>query len=117
MVLALLALAGCGGEKTFDAAEFVDALNERGAGLVLGDTLPNEQEGVEIYGVEIQGGGAGSISVTEDAETGKAEYERCEAAPTLLCYRASNTVLLLEDDLSPESLAALESAVRGVAEE
>lgn len=114
---ALAALAGCGGEKTFDAEGFTDALNEEGAGLVLGGTLPNQQESVDVYGIALEDGGGGSITVTENVAAGEAEYDRCEAAPTLLCYRASNVVLILEDGLSPESRASLEAALRGVATE
>jgi hypothetical protein len=51
------------------------------------------------------------LTVTEDSETGLAEYQQCEAAATLLCYRAANVVAIFEDTLPPEDRSRLDAAV------
>jgi hypothetical protein len=114
-----LVLAGCGGgdETEFDAEGFVDALNAGGAGLELGDELANTQEGVEVRAVKVTRAGGGSIVVAADEEAGRAEHARCEAAVTLLCYRAANVVLLLEDELAPPERMRLEAAFTALAED
>lgn len=112
-------LAGCGGdgETTFDAEGFVAAVNAGGAGLELGDELPNTQEGVEVREVKVTRAGGGSIVVAADEEAGRAEHTRCEAAVTLLCYRAANVVLLLEDELAPPERMRLEAAFTALADD
>lgn len=112
-------LAGCGGGdgQTFDAEGFTEALNENGAGIELGEELSNEQEGVEVREVSLNGASGGSIIVAADEEAGRAERARCEAAVTLLCYRAANVVLILEDELDEAERARLEAAFMGLAEE
>lgn len=126
--LAALAIAGCGGDddgRTFTAEEFVSEMNERGADLVLGEPLETNREGADVFAVafasESEPGatapehGGGSLTVTEDAEAGLAEYERCEAAASILCYRANNVVVLLAGDFEPAETKALESALRKLA--
>ena len=71
----LLAVAGgsvigCGGEPRFTTEEFVDGVVSQGVKLRLGEPLATEEEGKELYAVEL--------------------------APDLLCYRAANVVVVLE---------------------
>lgn len=119
--------AGCGEDtRLFDAEELVDAINEEGAEVELGDELVSQQEGVEVFafgfadhpgnagGGEAHGSG-GSLVITPDDETGVAEYERCESAVTLLCYRASNVVMILEKEASREDTARIEAAITSLA--
>lgn len=138
-----LLAGGCGeGEETFTAAEFVDRANASGAGLELREELVSTQGDVEIWSVSFTGGaappgqpgaadnaspgtgatgtdlghGAGSLAVAADAEAGSAEFERCEAAASLVCFRAANVVVRLEG-ATPDEIARLESAVRAMESE
>jgi hypothetical protein len=56
------------------------------------------------------GHGGGTLAITADADAGLAEYERCENAVTLLCFRAANAVLFFESSLDPADRARLERA-------
>jgi len=105
---------GCGGEVTFDADGFVEALNAEGVEIELGGALVNDQEGVEVREVSFNRV-SGTLVVTASEETGTAEYERCETAVTLLCYRAQNVVLMFEDEIDPAKRTRLESAFRALA--
>jgi hypothetical protein len=135
LATAVALASGCGGGDTFDAEEFVAAVNEEGANLVLGDELHTEQPEVETYQVrfarvatgqdEAQEGapsaadahGAGSLIVTPDEETAQAEYDRCEAALSFTCFRAANVALFMTGTIPLEDLASLEEAFRGLASE
>jgi hypothetical protein len=115
-VLGALLAPACGGERSFEAEEFVSALNEHGAGLELGEPLSSQGPAHEIHAVGLassatQVHGGGSLAVTENVADAEAEYERCESAASLICYRAANVVLRLEE-VSPEQQAQLESAFR-----
>ena len=77
--LIVLLVSGCGGERSFEADEFVDEANRAGAALVLGEPLTSLEEGADVYVVsfeeapapEVSAGHAhsgGSLVVTEDAE-------------------------------------------------
>jgi hypothetical protein len=138
----LVALAGCGsGERTFDAQDFAAELSDRGVTLELGEPLQSESETVDaVYGVDIadgeasngaqagdgSGGGGkgeeahppgGSLTITSDSDAAVAEYQRCEAAVSLLCYRAANALLVFDDALPPEDQARVERAIRALGEE
>jgi hypothetical protein len=127
------ALAGCGSDPTtFTAEEFVAEMNERGAGLVLGEPLLSAGGAGEVYELELAESGAtgatgpegvegehvgASVTVLEDPDAGLAEYERCESAATLLCFRVANVVMIFEGALLPADLERLESAVRAMESE
>ena len=126
-----LAVAGCGGERTYEPSEFVEEANAEGAGLVLGEPLTSIEEGVDVYALSFEeepgghdeaepGGHAhsgGSLIVTEDADAAREEHARCEQAVTLVCYRAANVVLLFDADPSDEHVAKVDSAIRALATE
>jgi hypothetical protein len=130
--LALLAVAagvaalGCGDEPAFDAAGFAAAANEHGAGLELGSELTTTEEGKSVHaiafeeppgaeaggaGADPHGHGGGSLTVTEDDAAGLAEYQRCESAATLICFRAANVAIAIESEAEPEQLARLRRAI------
>jgi hypothetical protein len=134
---ALLAgsVTGCGDETTFTADELVTEVNDRGAGIRLGEPLTTSQEDVELYALRLAGGGAvpglppgdagsaptdvhggGTLTITEDDDAALAEYERCESAVSLVCFRAANAVLIFEGAVPNQDLARIESAVRSMAE-
>jgi hypothetical protein len=126
-----IAIAGCGESRpAFSAQELVDQANANGAGLVLGEPLDIEREGAEAHEVTFEevgaahadeasehGHGGGTLTITADADAGLAEYERCESAATLLCFRAANAVLFFESSLDPGDRGRLEQALMRMASE
>ena len=93
----------------------MDELNANGARIkITDDVLTNEEEGVDVLPVTAAGEG-GSITATQSDEDAQAEYQQCEAAGTLICFRAANATLALED-ATPETIARLESAFSGLAD-
>jgi len=117
-----LAAAACGGERTFEPEEFVEEANSKGAGLELGEPLISTREGLEVYELRLIAAvqatrkehASGSLIVAEDPEKALAEYHRCEAAATLICYRAANVVLALEGGESAPGLASVDRAIRAL---
>jgi hypothetical protein len=122
-------IAACGGERTFDAEEFVTELNDEGATLALGEPLPGSDRGIELYalsfteadGAEVGEPGedehsGGTLALTADAEAAAAEFRRCDRAVTLTCYRAANAVLYFEGEPTDPGIAAVDTAIRALAE-
>jgi hypothetical protein len=120
---------GCGGseeERTFSAAEFVEAVNAEGVELRLGEPLVTDDEDSELYAVELKSvsslpgaeGGSrveGSLSVSPDGSGADEEIASCEQAADLLCYRVANVVVVLEGGgIEAQQLAV---AARRLAEE
>jgi hypothetical protein len=104
-------LLGCG-EKTLSAKEFVDAVREEGVELALDEELFfTEDEDKELYGLEVQplrgaGAGAGghqahtsgSLAVYDEVDQAREGLEQCRSSADLVCYRAANIVVILEDN-------------------
>jgi hypothetical protein len=121
---ALLALAGCGVPYD-DAESFVDAANAEGAGMELGPSLSSSNPDYEIYAVELEGAeeptearepgqahlGGGSLTVTPSEDEAIGEYEECEAAVSLVCWRAGNVALVLENEIGSEERARVNEAI------
>ena len=113
---AVVAVAGCGSdERTFTAEELTAEVEENGAALELGEALTTDQEGLELHAVELSGGGTGTLAIAEDAEAALAEYERCESAASLFCFRAANAVLVFDSEVPNQDLARVASAVEAMA--
>jgi hypothetical protein len=101
-----LALGGCGEDKKFDAQGFVEDVNAEGVKLQLGEPLITSDEGQEVYAIELEPltdlpdearpHSEGSLSVFDEDSAAEAEIETCRASADLLCYRASNVVVVLE---------------------
>lgn len=132
LLLVAIALAACS-ERAYDAEGFVEAANAEGAGLELGAPLTSTNSDHEVRSVELDSGegeedeggvagegeaahlhSSGSITVTPGEEAARAEHARCESAVTLLCYRAGNVVLVLQDELPPEDRARVDEAIQGL---
>ena len=122
VVLAISAMAGCSGERGYDAEGVVSDLNAVGAGLVLGESLPSIDEDVEVRvvgfaGAKSSGPGveeaAGAVVILGDADQARAEFTRCESAISFVCFRAANTVLRFTglDRARTRSLAASLAAI------
>jgi hypothetical protein len=102
------AVVGCGGGQTFSAEEFVRDVNREGVKLKLGEPLTTEEEGKELYAVELtplqprldsEGEPVttgGSVSVYDEDGEADDEYETCRQAADLLCYQLANVVVVLE---------------------
>ena len=58
---------------------------------------------------------SGTLSVLTDDAAAIEEYQRCESAVTLRCYRADNVVIFFADSAPPEYFARLESMLRSMA--
>jgi hypothetical protein len=131
MALAMAAaLAGCGTPYD-DAQSFVDAANAEGAGFQLGPTLSTNDPGHEVYALTLKGGpglgdeadeegqahlGGGSLTVTESEDDAIAEYEECESAVSLLCYRAGNVAIILEGEVGPAQRERVDEAITALGE-
>jgi hypothetical protein len=127
LAIAALAAAGCG-ERTFTASELVDAANEKGAQLALGEQLTTSRGGAEVYVVtsagssgeanpQLEGGGGkGTLIVADGTEGGAGEFERCEATADLTCFRAANVVLRFESLDAPDQ-ARISGAISALASE
>jgi hypothetical protein len=127
---ALVALAGCGAPYE-DAQSFVDAANAEGAGFELGPSLSSSNPDYDIYALELEGAqdphegeeagqahlGGGSITVAPGEDEALAEYEECEAAATLLCWRAGNVTLVLEGEIGAEERARVSDAISALGSE
>jgi hypothetical protein len=130
------ALTACGDETTFTADELVTEVNDRGARVRLGEPLTTSQEDVELYALRLAGTGAapgvpsgdagsapvdvhggGTLTITEDDDAALAEFERCESAVSLVCFRAANAVLIFEGAIPNQDLARIEMAVQSMGED
>ena len=130
---AAIALAGAGCGTPYDDAEsFVEAANAEGAGFELGPSLSTNDAGHEVYALQLAGGpglgaeadeegqahlGGGSLTVTSGEDDAIAEYEECESAVSLLCYRAGNVALILEDEIRPAQRERVDAAITALGED
>jgi hypothetical protein len=115
------------GDQNYTADGLVSELNDHGAELELGESLTSSREGIDVYALRFatdssaalnggeEEGGSGSLTITPDADAGVAEYQRCESAGALVCFRADNAVLIFEDELGPGDRERLESALEALA--
>ena len=100
LALARAGLVACGSEREFDAVSITAELNEAGAGVELGATLPPSADAVEIHELNLDhpkepghAHGAGALLVLDDAEAAEQEFGRCESAVDFTCFRAANIVI------------------------
>lgn len=127
--LLAISLAACGDdERQFTAESFIDAMNDNGAALALGPVLTTSPDGIDVNVVEFTGtapSATGEEAGTEEANgsatlllfdgSGAAmdEFDRCNVAPALTCFRAANAVLRVEE-LQPSDQARITTAIEGV---
>ena len=118
-----VALAGCG-STTFSAEELVAEVNEHGGELALGEQLGDNGRGVEIHSLRLTGEGpapadahgGGSLLIAADDAAALVEFRRCEAAASLICFRAANAVLILEGAIGEVEVDRLARAIRAMAD-
>ena len=111
-----LPLAGCGdGSQTLTASDFVDRINAEGVSIELGERLTTSGEADELYAVELpplpgepgpapgseaEPGAHGSLYVFEDGGGAEDQLEACQGSGGLLCFRAENIVVILDEESS-----------------
>lgn len=129
IVLATGVLGGDGSPREFTAQSFVDAANDEGAGIVLGDPLINAQENVKVYGISFEksGGssstqessgeehGGASLTISPDSDSASQVYDQCEATGTFKCFRANNAALVFDEGADPHALANVVTALQAMA--
>jgi hypothetical protein len=112
--LALL-LAGCGSSQNLTASEFIERINGQGVRIELGQQLATSGGPDELYAVrlpplqgepkpapgsEAEPGASGTVYVFGDAGGAEDQLEACRAAAGLFCFRASNIVVVLDEESS-----------------
>ena len=131
LALALVLAAGCGGEATLTAAEFIDQINAEGVSIELGQRLASGGDAEELYavkmpplpgepkpppGTESVRGASGSLYVFGDTGGAEDQLEACQNSSGLLCFRASNVVVVLDEESSPLALQRLAVAIKRLAD-
>lgn len=124
VVAALLLLAGCSSERSFDAAGVIAALEETGTYLELGEPFESSVEGAEVHSVSFTSGtgpldgdahGSGAVVVLDDREAAEAEFARCDSALSFVCFRVANVVLRFSN-ISTEEERAITESLRQIAD-
>jgi hypothetical protein len=120
-------LGGCGDGHDFTASEFVDRINGEGVQMVLGEQLPGGGGAKELYAVSLpplpgepappsgsEGGpgASGTLYVYADSGAAGDELDACRHSGGLLCFRASNIVVVLSEEGTPIEGRRLALAVR-----
>ena len=114
LLLLGLGAIGCGEEKTFSGSEFVAEVNEQGVSLRLGRELRSEGGADHLYAVTLprlrgepapppddEGSGSGpngSLYVFGDSAGAGDQLDACRASGGLLCFRAANVVVVLDEE-------------------
>jgi hypothetical protein len=106
-------VAGCGGGQTFTASEFIDRISAEGVSIQLGRALPKGSTAKELYAVRLpplpgepapapgsEGGrgASGTLYVFGDAGSADDQLKACRGSGGLLCFQASNIVVVLGDE-------------------
>jgi hypothetical protein len=116
VMLAAALVAGCGSQPTLTASEFIDQINAEGVSIELGRKLATSGGADEVYavtlpplpgepkpppGAESGPGASGSLYVFGDNGGAEDQLKACQAATGLICFRAQNIVVVLDEESSP----------------
>jgi hypothetical protein len=122
--------AGCGSAQTFTASEFVDRINAEGVSMKLGRQLQSAGDAKELYAVTLpplpgepkpprgsEGDPGASGTLYAFGDTGSADDQRsaCRGSGGLLCFQASNIVVVLDDESSRLEAQRLAVAMKRLA--
>jgi hypothetical protein len=135
MVLAIglagLLFIGCGSTQMFTASEFVDRINAEGVSIALGRQLPNGGDAKELYAVTLpplpgepapprgsegDPGASGTLYVFGDTGGADDQLDGCRGSGGLLCFRAANIVIVLDDEGSGLEAQRLAVAMKRLAQ-
>jgi hypothetical protein len=123
-------IAGCGSERTFTAAQFVDRISAEGVSIQLGRRLPSGANAKELYAVSLpplpgepkpprgsegDAGASGSLYLYGNTGSAGDELDACRASGGLLCFQASNVVVVLDDEGSGLEAQRLGVAIKRLA--
>jgi hypothetical protein len=122
--------SGCGSSQTFTASEFVDRINAQGVSIQLGRRLSNGGDAKELYAVRLPAlpgepapppgseggpGASGSLYVYGDNGGAGDQLEACRGSGGLMCFQASNVVVVLDEEASGLAARRLGVAIRRLA--
>ncbi|MFL5907943.1 MAG: hypothetical protein ACJ75Z_10165 [Solirubrobacterales bacterium] len=125
------AIAGCGDGHTFSASEFVNRINAEGVTVQLGQRLPTGGGADQLYAIRLpplpgesppppgsEGGpgASGTLYVYGDSGGAADKLDACRAAGGLGCFRASNVVVVLNEESGPLEARRLAVAIRRLGE-
>jgi hypothetical protein len=132
VAIAGLLAAGCGSSsQTFTASEFVDRINAQGVSIQLGRQLQSGGNAKELYAVKLPplpgepapargtegdrgaGGTLYAFGNTGDADD---QLDACRGSGGLLCFQASNIVVVLDDEGSGLEAQRLAVAMKRLAQ-
>jgi hypothetical protein len=118
--------AGCGGGQTFTASQFVEKINEQRVSMRLGPQLQSGG-GKQIYSITLpplagapapepghEGarGASGSLYVYDDTGAAGDRLRACRASAGLVCFQASNLVVVLDEESGPLEAQRLGMAIQ-----
>jgi hypothetical protein len=124
-------LIGCGGDQTLTASELVERVNEQGVSMELGDELATSGGAEHLYAVELPSlpgspkpppgseggpGTGGSLYVFGDTAGAKGQLDACRHAAGLFCFRASNIVIVLDEEAGAIEARRLAVAIKKLGE-
>jgi hypothetical protein len=130
--IAVLLTAGCGTSQTFSASEFVDRISAQGVSIELGRRLTSGGNAKEVYAVRLpplpgqpapprgsEGvrGASGTLYVFDDTGGADDQLDACRGSGDLVCFRASNIVVVLSSDSGRLEAQRLAVAVKRLATE
>jgi hypothetical protein len=128
---ASLLAAGCGGGQTLTASQFIDRINSQGVSFELGRRLTSGGNAKELYAVKLpplsgepapapgsegDGGASGTLYVFGDTGAANEQREACRGSGGLLCFQASNVVVVLDDEGSGLEAQRLAVAMKRLAQ-
>jgi hypothetical protein len=131
LAIAWLFAAGCGGGQTFTASQFIDRINAQGVSFELGRQLMSGGNAKELYAVKLpplpgepapapgsegDGGASGTLYVFGDTGAADEQREACRGSGGLLCFQASNIVIVLDDEGSGLEAQRLAVAMKRLAD-
>jgi hypothetical protein len=130
-LVAALAIGCGGGGATFTASEFVDRVSAQGVSIQLGRRLPSGGDAKEVYAISLpplpgeapppkgsEGGpgAGGSLYVYGDTGAAGDELTACRGSGGLMCFQASNIVVVLDDEGSGLEARRLGVAIKRLAQ-
>lgn len=132
LIAAALLITGCGSSQTFTASEFVDRIDAQGVSIELGRQLPRGGNANELYAVKLpplpgepapasgsegDGGAGGTLYVFGVTGGADDQLDACRASGGLLCFQASNIVVVLDDEGSGLEAQRLAVAMKRLADQ